>query len=584
MSWSRSKILTLLGSSSLLLGTASPALLAQQGAQCPTPSTLIGELSGAMRHVRYLADDALEGREVASPGERCAAAYIEARFAEFGLEPGSSGDFEQSFRVRVGAQLGSHNLLSVAAKAYPIGEAWIPLGFAGTGMADGTLTLLDRGMVEDPHASAGAAPLEGKIVVVPIERANVDVHYTAAMAARRGAEGVVLVLPAERLPDISGERRPALSIPVAAVVGATGTELTQAAEQGAAAELMTQVEAAYGDGNNVVAVLPGLDGPDAPWVVVGAHYDHLGHGGEGSLAPDQYGLVHNGADDNASGAAALLEVAHRMAEASERPRLNVLFLAFSGEERGLWGSGFWVKNPTVPLDKINAMINMDMVGRLGTGSLTIFGVGTATEWPELLDRVNQHLSAPIPFSPSPDGYGPSDHSSFYGEGIPVLHFFTNTHEDYHRPSDDWIKIDGHGVDRVAEMVAAVASELAGTDGSPQALTVITGVGRPTTVTSDPTAPAEETASRGYGPYLGTIPDMTPYEAPGVRLTGVREDSPAQKAGLMKGDVIVEFGGHEVTDLYAYTYALQDFKPGDAVEIVVLRNGERVKLTAVLERR
>ena len=568
----------------LVAATAVPHVLpAQTAASCPAAGPIVAGVQGALRHVRYLADDALEGREVASAAERCAAAYIEAEFAALGLAPGLEGAWEQTFRVRVGAERGTHNLLSVAGTPYPIDEAWVPLGFSGTDMAEGALIARDRGTIEDPHAPAGAAPLTGRIVVIPIERADVDVHYTAAMAARQGAAGVIFRMPAG-LPDVASERRPALPLPVAAVTGSASAALAEAATAERPAELMTQVDARFGDARNVVGVLPGTGGPTAPWVVVGAHYDHLGRGGQGSLAPDAWGQIHNGADDNASGTAVLIEVARRMAADPARPTYNVLFLAFSGEERGLWGSGHWVKEPTVRLEDVVAMINMDMVGRLETGSLTIFGAGTAPQWREILERSNARIEHPIGFLPAPDGYGPSDHSSFYGEDIPVLHFFTNTHEDYHRPSDDWERIDGPGLERIADLVAGVAGELAGVRGAPAELTLVSGVGKPTAVASNPEASEEPQASRGYGPYLGSIPDMTPFEGTGVRLTGVREGSPAEKAGIQKGDVIVEFGGREVTDLYTYTYALQDFQPGDAVDIVVLRDGQRVTVKAVLERR
>jgi Zn-dependent M28 family amino/carboxypeptidase len=333
---------------------------------------------------------------------------------------------------------------------------------------------------------------------------------------------------------------------------------------------------------NVAALLPGSDPALAGEVViVGAHHDHLGWGGEGSLAPDAR-EIHNGADDNASGTAALLEIARRLME-GPRPARSVLFLAFGGEERGLLGSSHYVENPLLPLERTVAMLDLDMVGRLGTGRpLTVFGVATATQWEDVLQAVAAEQPNPLALTLLPDGFGPSDHSAFYGKGIPVLHFFTGTHADYHRPSDDFEKIDGPGVERVAQVTAAVTARVAGTATRvATALTPVAGAGAPHA--APPPGDASTPTTSGYGTYFGSIPDMTPQDF-GVRLTGVREESPAAKAGVREGDVIVEFAGKPVADLYAYTYALQERKPGDRVEVVVLRNGQRVTLTAVLTER
>ena len=288
------------------------------------------------------------------------------------------------------------------------------------------------------------------------------------------------------------------------------------------------------------------------------------------------GTVHNGADDNASGSAALIEVARSLAQGARRPARSVLFLAFTGEEKGLWGSAHYVRNPLIPIDRSIAMLNMDMVGRLEGRTLTVMGVGTAGEWEEVLGAANSSLDRPLQIATSPDGFGPSDHSSFYGEGIPVLHFFSNTHEDYHRPSDDFDKIDGEGLEQIVELVTGVALVISGEQGSDErvALTPIEAVETPAH------GQASSSTSGGYGPYLGTIPDMVPTDS-GLRLSGVREGSPAAQAGLQKGDVVVEFGGKDIGDIYAYTYALQEHAPGDSVEIVVLRDGERISVTAIL---
>ena len=224
------------------------------------------------------------------------------------------------------------------------------------------------------------------------------------------------------------------------------------------------------------------------------------------------------------------------------------------------------------------MLNLDMVGRMDGDALTIFGFGTAQEWDQVVDEANLDLDQPLDISKAPDGYGPSDHSSFYGEGIPVLHLFTGTHEDYHRPSDDWQLINSSGLDRVVALTAGIVKQLA--EGGSNSVN-LTPIQQP--APSQTPSPSSSSTS-GYGSaYLGTIPDMTPNDR-GLRLTGVREGSPADQGGLRAGDVVVEFDGTAIGDIYAYTYALQAKKPGDEVTIIVQRGEERVPLQVVLGER
>jgi hypothetical protein len=323
-----------------------------------------------------------------------------------------------------------------------------------------------------------------------------------------------------------------------------------------------------GTGRNVIGLLPGSDARlRSEWIVVGAHYDHLGRGEFGSTAPAERGAVHNGADDNASGVAALLEVATRLRR--ERPARSIVFVAFTGEESGLLGSSHFVGEPPVPLAQMRAMLNMDMVGRLAGGSLIINGTGTATEWDTIVRTAA--AAEQVPYQASPDGYGPSDHTSFYMKDIPVLHFFTNVHGDYHKPSDDWDKIDMPGLQRVAGVVTRVAQFLAGPG---PALSLVRGAGRP---------PAAAGESRGYSSYLGTVPDFRPVEK-GVLLSGVTPGSPADKAGLRGGDVIIRFDDEDIADLQGMTDALRNRQPGDSVRVTVLREGKEVVVSAVLGRR
>ena len=557
---------------------------AQQVA-CPTPQAGVD----AITHIRFLADDRLEGREVGTPGAHCAAEYIAAQFSYIGLEPAGEADtFFQTFPIRKGTTVGADNILEVAGRSYRLESDWVPLGFSANRKLEAPLVYGGYGITQangsdDPYEHLD---LEGKIVVVEWgdpdaphgESIRADPHFKAISAEDHNATGIIVLLPegwSPRLPD--DEIRATLGIPAIVVHAGLANSLRAAANNNSVARLHTEVHTATAEARNVVALVPGTHPMLRDEVIiVGAHYDHLGFGGEGSLSPDSR-EVHNGADDNASGGAALIEIARTIIAGKPLDR-TALFIAFTGEEKGLWGSGHFVRDPTVDLSNSVGMLNLDMVGRMDGDALTIFGFGTAQEWDQVVDEANLDLDQPLDISKAPDGYGPSDHSSFYGEGIPVLHLFTGTHEDYHRPSDDWQLINSSGVDRVVALTAGIVGQLA--DGGSNSVT-LTAIQQP--APSQTSSPSPSSTS-GYGSaYLGTIPDMTPNDR-GLRLTGVREGSPADQGGLRAGDVVVEFDGTAIGDIYAYTYALQAKKPGDEVTIIVQRGEERVPLQVVLGER
>ncbi len=314
---------------------------------------------------------------------------------------------------------------------------------------------------------------------------------------------------------------------------------------------------------NVVGVLEGRGRLAEEVVVIGAHYDHLGLGGAFSLDPDSAGAVHNGADDNGSGTVALLEAARILSPRNDPEHRTVVFVAFTAEELGAIGSQHYAANPVRPNEQTYAMVNMDMVGRLQQDSLIVIGVGSAPELPGIIDSLN--LDYRFALSSQDDPWGRSDHSSFYARQIPVVHLFTNVHEDYHRPTDDWEKINVAGVIKIANF----ASDLAWTLARQRDGLTYVDVPRP--------EPPERTGRRAS---LGTIPDMT--ESPGgVRLTGVRSGSAAEEAGLQAGDIIVQVGEHEVKDLMGLQRALVAHQAGDVVTIVFLRDDERMETTATL---
>jgi membrane-associated protease RseP (regulator of RpoE activity) len=322
-------------------------------------------------------------------------------------------------------------------------------------------------------------------------------------------------------------------------------------------------------GKNVVGILPGRDPVlRNQAIILGAHYDHLGLGGFGSLDPDSTGIVHNGADDNASGAAALIQVAARLA--ASPPARTVVFIAFSGEELGLVGSAHYVKEPIYPLAVTLAMVNLDMVGRLRNGRLIVYGARSAKEFPALLDSLNWY--AGFDLKAQGDGYGPSDHSSFFAAKRPVLHLFTDLHEDYHRTTDDWQKVNYDGLKRVADFTLGLVTALAN---RPKPLTFVD------LPAETPLAAAPHSSGPpGYGAYLGTVPDLTGSPG-GVRLVGVRAGSPAEKAGLRGDDIITRIGATDTPDLQAMTDALRSHQPGDTVDIVVRRGAKVTTLRATL---
>lgn len=320
---------------------------------------------------------------------------------------------------------------------------------------------------------------------------------------------------------------------------------------------------------NVLGVLEGTGPLAEQTVIVGAHYDHLGYGGEGSLAPWTR-EIHNGADDNASGTAALVELARQLAASGTASRRRILFIAFTGEERGLLGSSHYVKHPLFPLDSTVAMFNLDMVGRLTEDKLAVYGTGTAEEFDALVERLAGERGFVL--SKHPGGYGPSDHSSFYARRIPVLHFFTGTHRDYHRPSDDVEKLNLAGMRRIVELVATLVE------------TVATAPKPPTYVEIRRVEQLGDPQAAGDRPSFGSMPAYPNPARDGVLLEAVLEGSPAERAGIRGGDVLLEFGGERITVLEEFEAALRRHRPGDRVKVKVRRGQEVIEAEVTLARR
>jgi hypothetical protein len=304
-------------------------------------------------------------------------------------------------------------------------------------------------------------------------------------------------------------------------------------------------------------------------VVIGAHYDHLGRGNFDSLAPSQIGQIHPGADDNASGTAGVLELARLLSPQRGQLKRSILFMNFAGEELGLLGSAGWVKTPTRPLAKAVAMINMDMIGRIRDNKVYIGGVGTGSTFKAVLEQAQKEKPFKVEYSAG--GYSSSDHTSFVSKKIPVLFFFSGLHSDYHRPSDTWDKINAPSAARLLDLVEDVAVQLANAS-EPPAFQVVAEE-----------KPPGGGGGSGYGPYFGSIPDFG-QEVSGVKFSDVKPNSPAAKAGLKAGDILVQFGDKPIKNLYDFTDALRRSKVGDVVEVKVMRDGQPITASVKLEQR
>jgi Tol biopolymer transport system component len=556
------------------------------------------------KHIRTLASDDMEGRGLNTRGLAKAADYVEQQLRAAKLEPAFGKSFRQKFPVKTGVSLGAKNAIEGLSN-----DSWTPLGFSSAGSFDAPIAFVGYGIDAAPlsYREFEGIDLKGKVALMlryePQERDEKSpfdgkrpsrwssMRYKATKARDLGAVAVVFVTgplqdeAKDKLPALTndGPESP-LGIPVIQVKTTSAAKWVDLAQfqKDVDADLKPRsrvldakltgnvdVQASYADAENVAGIIRGRGALANEVVVVGAHYDHLGHGGHGSMRPNDTG-IHNGADDNASGTSAVLVAAQRLQTLLKNVQncRTILIALFAAEEVGLGGSSYLVAHPPLPIEKTVAMVNLDMVGAMKDDKVVALGSESAPQWQPLLDRLGTELKLTV--APGGDGYGPSDQTSFYAKQIPVLHFFTGTHERYHTPDDDADFVNFAGAARVSELTARVAEALAKGEVSP-------------TYARAAAAPAMEGDSRGYGAYLGTVPDFTAMEAAGggVKLSDVRSGGPADKAGIKGGDVIVEMAGTRIDNLYDMTYALQDHKPGETIDVVVLRNGQRVTLRATL---
>ncbi|MFC1619331.1 M28 family peptidase [Candidatus Neomarinimicrobiota bacterium] len=564
-------------------------------------------------HASFLASDSLYGRAAGSVHELQAAEYIRREFTNYGLDAAVPGYF-QPFNFVERVDLGPGNILSWMSGSSTDREKLLPdkdfrpLGYSSSGSSTGALVFAGYGISStDPgYDDYAGLDVNGKVVMIlrySLDGTDLNGPYAAHTPLRKkvlhareqGAVAVIIVTgPAEATEDqlmklrydrVGGNA----GLPVVHVTREAADRLL-AADHLLIAELQREINAtrmplSHGlkgvtvsvttnliphevEAHNVLATLPGTGILKNQWVIVGAHYDHIGMGGpgSGSMVPDTI-AVHNGADDNASGTAALLELARYLAANSPgvASRRSIMFQAYSGEERGALGSSHVVEHSPVPLDSVVAMINLDMVGNLQENKLVIGGAGTSSIWKELLASLNGdslHLIS------SDEGLGGSDHTSFYVKNIPVLFFFTGEHSRYHRPTDDVEFLNLPAMAQVGQLAARTVADVATRPMPPDFVRVTSG--RPT--------------SRGeISVGLGVVPNFT-WEGEGMAISGTRGGGPADKAGFQAGDVIIRIADTDVKNIYDYMYALQELKAGVSITVLVQRGEEELELQVVPELR
>ena len=576
-----------------------------------------------LNDIKFLASPEMKGRATGSPELEKAANFIAGKFKEFGLKPADGKSYFQPFQVTTNARLGRANRFhftendQTTVLHFP--EDFIPLNFSSAGKLAGQVVFVGYGITapEYNYDDYAGQDVKGKVVLIwrhePQEFDSNSVFegkaYTqhaqfaskATNAKLHGAAGVILINDLPNHPNEADELEkfgttagpgdagiPFLQVRAArleswfAAAGRNPDSIRADIDRTLKPESFAFPDSLRVDANldleravktvhNVAGFLPGITDE---YVVIGAHYDHLGLGEQYAMDPDAVGKVHPGADDNASGTAGVIELA-RWFSSQPKQKRGILFLTFAGEELGLLGSSYYVTHPDYPLAKDVAMINLDMIGRVRNSKVYIGGAGTGSNLRTLLDRVTPKYGLHLDYSDT-SGYGSSDHTSFTTKDVPVLFFFSGLHSDYHKATDTWDKIDAPDASRLLQLVAEVADDLREANDRPQFVRV---------------APPEHAggaagssaAGSGYGPYFGSIPDFG-EGTQGVKFSDVSPASPAAKAGLKAGDIMVQFDGKPIQNLYDFTYALRAKNPGDVVRVKVLRDGKPLEVTVTLAQR
>ncbi len=506
--------------------------------------------SNLQKHVQYLADDKLEGRRTGTAGELLAMEYIIGQYKSLGIEPKGSNGFVQEFEINEGLQLDEKNGCKINGQSLVLQDDYFPLAFSARKSAQGkpALALSEPGQPwfkdlkelleenkQNPHFDVEEA-----------------IKKLANDAAAKKATAFIIYNSGSQVDNVQFNKNDvsqALSIPVIYVKPAAVKKYFTDLSASLQIELQVSLSHKIRKARNIIAYINN-NAPNT--VVLGAHYDHLGYG-EDKNALDAVHEVHNGADDNASGTAALLELARKLKLQSPKQN-NYLLMHFSGEELGLMGSKYWLDNPTLQTTA-NYMINMDMVGRYDTArKLTIGGYGTSPVWGQMVPELAKNLA----FKLDSAGTGPSDHASFYRKDIPVLFFFTGSHPDYHKASDDWEKINYKGINEIVQLVYKIV-ETTDTKGK---------------IEFTKTREQQMGRSTRFTVSLGVIPDYG-YAGTGMRIDGASAGKLADKIGLKAGDVLLQLGDYKFVDVNSYMQSLSKFKKGDKTRLIYKRGTEEI---------
>ncbi len=569
-------------------------------------------------HINYLASEKLEGRYPGTQGDILAREYISREFEKYGLIPKGDSAFIQRFDMNNGVKKGKANTLKFYddGKQVSISESdFTPLGLSSNGKVKGGLVFAGYGInapmldySDFKDANGNMIDVEGKVIVImryspTTMNPNNDkfakfeeLRTKIASFKDLKPAGVIIITPpinstssnADILMDVGFDMVSQNSgIPtintkrgiIESFLKQRGYDLSKIQEginsgikpnsfeiKEVSVEYEVDLEKNTAKTGNVVGFLEGSDPVlKNEVIVIGAHFDHLGYGGQNSMYRGKDKLPHVGADDNASGTTGVLEIAQKLSSEKDKLKRSVLFICFTAEEEGLIGSSYFAKSDEFKNYNIVAMLNMDMVGRLKDDKLILNGTGTSTYWTPMIEELNKKYN--FNTSMNPEGFGPSDHSSFYAKDIPVLMFFTDLHTDYHKPTDTPDKINTEGQQKVLNMVYDMAYDLSTRDVKPEFTKV---------------AVKEENKGerKSVRVYVGTVPDFS-YSDAGYKISGVQSGSPAEKAGILAGDIMIKFGDKEINNLYDYTAALGEYKPGQDVNVVVKRGTEEITVVVKL---